>query len=185
MAEVELANAIAQAKAKSGTAVIMAVQTGEILALATNPSFDSNDPNSANPDDLGNRAVSDAYEPGSVQKVLTMAALLDAGVITADTQVEVPESIISGGAPIRDAWTHDTLHLTARGVLAQSSNVGTVQLARQMDKAALANYLASFGLGNSTDIELPGESGGTMGLLPGTDMADYTCDQISRSEEHV
>ena len=179
MAEVELANAVAQAKAKSGTAVIMAVQTGEILALATNPSFDSNDPNSANPDDLGNRAVSDAYEPGSVQKVLTMAALLDAGVITADTQVEVPESIISGGAPIRDAWTHGTLHLTARGVLAQSSNVGTVQLARQMDKAALANYLASFGLGNSTDIELPGESGGTMGLLPGTDMADYTRDQIS------
>ena len=55
--------------------------------MATNPSFDSNDPNSANPDDLGNRAVSDAYEPGSVQKVLTMAALLDAGVITADTQV--------------------------------------------------------------------------------------------------
>ena len=107
-----------------------------------------------------------------------MTALLDAGVITADTQVEVPESIISGGAPIRDAWTHGTLHLTARGVLAQSSNVGTVQLARQMDKAALANYLASFGLGNSTDIELPDESGGTMGLLPGTNMADYTRDQI-------
>ena len=60
-------------------------------------------------------------------------------------------------------------------------NVGTVQFARQMDKAALANYLASFGLGNSTDIELPGKSGGTMGLLPGTDMADYTRDQISYS----
>ena len=179
MAESELAAAVAKANAKSGTAIIMAVDTGEVLAMATVPTFDSNDPASADPENLGNRAITDAYEPGSVQKVLTMAALLDAGLITPETKVEVPESILSGDKPIRDAWVHGTLYMTARGVLAQSSNVGTVELSRLMDKATLSNYLASFGLGRSTGIELPGESGGTMGILPGPDMPDYTRDQIS------
>ncbi len=179
MAETSLANAVASAQAKSGTIVVQAVDTGEILAMATVPTFDSNNPGSADADDLGNRVVTDAYEPGSVQKVLTMAALLDAGLITPDTKVQVPEQILSGDAPIRDAWSHGTLDLTARGVLAQSSNIGTVELARQMDKATLSNYLASFGLGTSTGIELPGETGGALGILPGTDMADYTRDQIS------
>lgn len=179
MAQVELANAVARAGAKSGTAVVMAVQTGEVLALATVPTFNSNNPSAADPQDLGNRAITDAYEPGSVQKVLTVAALLDAGLITGETRVEVPEQIASGGGYIRDAWGHGTLHLTARGVLAQSSNIGTVQLARQIDKASLSNYLASFGLGRATGIELPGEPDGALGVLPGADMADYTRDQIS------
>jgi cell division protein FtsI (penicillin-binding protein 3) len=179
MAQTELANAIAKANAKSGTAIIVAVQTGEVLALANVPTFDSNNPGDADPGNLGNRAITDAYEPGSVQKVLTMAALLDAGLISGDTTVEVPGQIMSGGAFINDAWSHGSLYLTARGVLAKSSNVGTVQLTRQMDKATLSNYLASFGLGSSTGIELPGESGEAMGVLPGADMADYTRDQIS------
>ncbi len=166
MAQTELANAVAKANAKSGTAIIMAVQTGEVLALATVPTFDSNNPGDADPDNLGNRAITDAYEPGSVQKVLTMAALLDAGLISGDTTVEVPGQIMSGGAFINDAWSHGSLYLTARGVLAKSSNVGTVQLTRQMDKATLSNYLASFGLGSSTGIELPGETGGRWASCP-------------------
>ncbi len=179
MAQTTLANAVSSAQAKSGTVIIQAVQTGEILAMATAPSFDSNNPGAADADDLGNRIVTDAYEPGSVQKVLTMAALLDAGLITPETKVDVPSEILSGDAPIRDAWAHGTLNLTARGVLAQSSNIGTVELARQMDKARLSQYLSSFGLGTSTGIELPGETGGALGILPATDMADYTRDQIS------
>lgn len=179
MAQTELANAVAKSQAKSGTVIIMAIQTGEVLAMATVPTFDSNKPTLAEPEDLGNRVLTDAYEPGSVQKVLTAAALLDAGLITPDTKVEVPNSVMSGDRPIYDAWTHDTLYLTARGVLAKSSNVGTVLLSRQIDKATLSNYLASFGLGNSTGIELPGETGGAMGILPGADMPDYTRDQIS------
>lgn len=179
MAETALTNAVDSAKAKSGTVIIQAVQTGEILAMSTVPTFDSNNPAAADPDDLGNRVITDAYEPGSVQKVLTMAALLDAELITPDTRVQVPSQILSGDAPIRDAWSHGTLELTARGVLAQSSNIGTVQLARQIDKARLSEYLASFGLGSSTGIELPGEPAGSLGILPGTDMADYTRDQIS------
>ncbi len=179
MAQTELANAVDKAGAVSGTAIVMAVQTGEVLAMATVPTFDSNNPGVANADDLGNRAITDAYEPGSVQKVLTVAALLDAGLITADTPVEVPERIASGSGYVNDAWGHGTLFLTARGVVAQSSNIGTVALARLMDKATMSNYLASFGLGSATGIELPGEPEGAMGVLPGADMADYTRDQIA------
>jgi len=179
MVQNELTNAVADAQAKSGTAIVMAVDTGEILAMANVPTFDSNDVSDASADDLGNRAVTDAYEPGSVQKVLTMAALLDAGLITPDTPVEVPSQISSGDRAISDAWTHGTLYLTARGVLAQSSNIGTVELARQMDKQTMVDYLSSFGLGNSTGIELPGETEGSLGILPDADMADYTRDQIA------
>ncbi len=179
MAETELANAIDKHKAKSGTAIVMAVQTGEILAMANAPSFDPNRTAQSDPEQLGNRAVTDAYEPGSVQKVLTFAALLDAGLLTPDSTMEVPGSIMSGGAPINDAWGHGVLNMRARGVLAQSSNVGTVQFARLMDKKVLHDYLDSFGLGKSTGIELPGESGGTMGYIPGPDMPDYALDQIS------
>ena len=179
MAETELANAVQKAGAKTGTAVIMAVDTGEVLALANYPSFDSNDPSLSDDQDLGNRAVTDAYEPGSVQKVLTMAALVDAGLCNADTKVEVPGRVASGSGYISDDWEHGTLYMTARGVLARSSNVGTVLLTRQMDKATLSNYLHSFGLGTDTGIELPGEVEGSMGSVPDASMADYTRDQIS------
>lgn len=179
MAETELANAVQKAGAKTGTAVIMAVDTGEVLALANYPSFDSNDPSLSDNQDLGNRAVTDAYEPGSVQKVLTMAALIDAGLCSADTKVEVPGRVASGSGYISDAWDHGTLYLTARGVLAQSSNVGTVLLTRQMDKGTLSNYLHSFGLGTDTGIELPGEVEGSMGSVPDASMPDYALDQIS------
>ncbi len=179
MAETELASAVASHKAKSGTAVVMAVNSGEVLALANYPSFDSNDPATGKEGDLGNRAVTDAYEPGSVQKVLTMAALIDAGVCNADTKVEVPSRISSGDGYVTDAWSHGTLYMTARGVLARSSNVGTVLLARQIDKSTLRNYLSSFGLGTSTGIELPGEAGAGMGTLPDASMPDYARDQIS------
>lgn len=179
MAETELAHVVETYDATSATAVVMAVNTGEILALANVPSFDPNDIANADEANLGNRAVTDAYEPGSVQKVLTMAALVDQGLVTADTAVEVPGSIDSGGAKINDAWDHGTLYLTARGVLAQSSNVGTVLMARQSDKQVFSDYLRSFGLGQATGIQLPGESLEGMGWVPDGTMADYTLDQIS------
>lgn len=179
MAETQLANTLARHQAASGSIVVMAVQTGEVLAMATAPGFDPNQPDSADPANLGNRAVTDGFEPGSVQKVLTFAALLDSGTITPETQVEVPDSIESGGGLIRDAWTHGTMQMRARGVLARSSNVGTISLTRQLPKQTLVNYLSSFGLGSPTGIELPGETEEGMGYLPDADMADYALDQIS------
>ena len=179
LAQRELENAVYSSNATSGSTVVMNVKTGEILALATAPTFDSNNAGWAEDEDRGNRAVSEAYEPGSVQKVLTFAALLDQGLITPDTPVEVAERIASGGGYINDAWAHGTLNWTARAVLAESSNVGTVQLTRMLDKATLEGYLRSFGLGSPTGIELPGEGDGALGIVPDSSMPDYTRDQIS------
>lgn len=171
-----LAEGIQKAGAKTGTAVAMNVKTGEVLALSMLPTFDASNPGAADSKDLGNRAITQAYEPGSTQKVLTMAALADQGLVTPDTKVRVPSKIASGSGYVRDSFEHDTLQLTARGVVAQSSNIGTIELARQMNKAELRGYLSSFGLGSRTGIGLPGE---TAGQLPAETMADYTRDQIS------
>ncbi len=171
-----LANGLRSSGAKTGTAIVMNVNSGEVLAMSTLPSFDSSNPGAADSEDLGNRAITQAYEPGSTEKVLTMAALADQGLVTPDTKVQVPSRIASGAGYVRDSFEHGELNLTARGIVAQSSNIGTIQLARQMDKATLRDYLASFGLGSKTGVGLPGE---TAGSLPAADMADYTRDQIS------
>ena len=175
-AEQALADGMQTSGAKTGIAVVMNVNTGEVLALANGPSFDPGLPGAAEPSDLGNRAVTDAYEPGSVQKVLTMAALADAGLVTPDTKVVVPPQIASGAGVVRDAFSHGTINLTARGVIAQSSNIGTIELTRRISKDKLSGYLSDFGLGAKPNSGMPGE---TSGSLPGADMADYTRDQIS------
>lgn len=176
MVQNALSSAVNSSKAESGEAIVMNVKTGEVLAMASTPTFDSNDLAKATANQLRNRAVSDAYEPGSVEKVLTMAALADKGLVTPDTHVVVPASLASGGGRITDAFDHGTLYLTARGVIANSSNIGTSLLVRNLDKADLVSYLKKFGLGARTGIGLPGEASG---YLPDASMADYTRDQIS------
>lgn len=171
-----LADRVRVAEAESGSIIVMNVKTGELLALANFPSYDPNDYGSFDPDDLGNRAITDVYEPGSVQKVLTFAALLDAGLIRPTDVVEVPGRIKSGNDYIEDAWKHGDETYYARGILAKSSNIGTIMLARKMKKADLQAYLASFGLGSRTGVGLPGESAG---ILPPPDMPDYSRDGIA------
>ncbi|MDN6511943.1 MAG: penicillin-binding protein 2 [Acidipropionibacterium jensenii] len=171
-----LATAVRDTKAESGEAIVMNVKTGEILSMASMPTFDSSNLAKTTSKEIENRAVETSYEPGSVQKVLTMAALADKGLVTADSHLVVPPSISSGGGTIKDAFSHGTLNLTTRGVIAYSSNIGTTLLTRKMDKATLARYLRSFGLGSTTGIGLPGEATGS---VPGASMADFTRDQIS------
>lgn len=175
MANQALAQGITRAAAKNGVAIVMNVKTGELLALSTSPGFDSNEPNKADAQNLGNSAASAPYEPGSVQKVLTMAALADAGLVTPTTKVEIPSTLPSGDGFIKDAFSHGTIYLTGSGVVANSSNIGTVLLSRQMDKQTLVDYYSSFGLGRKTNVGLPGESSG---WVPKADMANYTFDQI-------
>ncbi|WP_408647028.1 peptidoglycan D,D-transpeptidase FtsI family protein [Tessaracoccus coleopterorum] len=176
MGEQALAEGLKKSGAKTGKLVVLNVDTGEVLALANGPSFDAANPGRADSDDLGNRAVTEAYEPGSVQKVLTMGALADQGLVTPDTKVVVPPRIASGDGSVGDSFDHGTINLTARGIIANSSNIGTIMLTREMDKADLSGYLTNFGLGSKSGLGLPGESAGS---VPKPDMADYTRDQIS------
>jgi cell division protein FtsI (penicillin-binding protein 3) len=158
-----LRTAVQGARAESGAAVALDTRTGEILALADYPSFDPNQPTEADKADLGSRALSDVYEPGSVEKVLTMSGLIDAGKVTPRTRVRVPKELPVADRVIHDYFDHDTLRLTLAGVIAKSSNIGTVLAARQYQPGQLWHYLNLFGLGQRTDIGMPGE---TRGLLP-------------------
>lgn len=171
-----LAARVRATKARSGSVMVTNPKTGEILAMATYPSYDPNDPSASKKSNLGNRAVTDVYTPGSVQKTLTFASLLDQGLVRPTEVVPVPSKIKSGDHDIHDAWSHGTIKLYARGVLAKSSNVGTVKLARRSSTKALHDYMVSFGLGSKTNLGLPGESAG---YLPGVDMPGYSRDGLA------
>ncbi|WP_240938115.1 penicillin-binding protein 2 [Nocardioides sp. JQ2195] len=150
------------AQGDSGTAIVVNTETGEILADAEYPSFNANEPLRSPKEDLGSRATSDPYEPGSVEKVLTFASLIDAGKITPRTRLKVPGVIDSQGMPIHDYWDHGDIHLTAAGALAKSSNVGTVLATREFRSTELGAYLQAFGLGRRTNIGVRGESAGKL-----------------------
>ena len=147
-AERRLAEQVAKTRADSGFAIVLDVKTGQVIALANAPSYDSSRPQAARSEDRGNRAISAPYEPGSVQKILTAAALIDSGTANPSTRVIIPSRIASGGRSIKDHFSHGVLHYTMRGVIADSSNIGTTLLTRQLDKQRLHDYLVSFGLGS-------------------------------------
>lgn len=172
-----LRNAVDGVGAKSGAAVALDTRTGEILALADYPSYDANDPGRSPKADRGSRALSDVYEPGSVEKVLTAAALVDAGKVTPTTRIAVPAELPVLDRVIHDYFDHGRINLTLAGVIAKSSNIGTVLAARQMGHQRLWSYLRAFGLGQRAGTGMPGE---TRGLLPaGSSWSDLSRATIS------
>ncbi|MCW2854780.1 MAG: peptidoglycan synthetase FtsI [Marmoricola sp.] len=161
-----LRTAVQGSHATSGAAIAIDTKTGEILALADYPSYDANDPGASPASDRGSRALSDVYEPGSVEKVLTTSSLIDAGKVTPLTRIRVPHQLPVLNRVIHDYFQHPTLRLTLAGVIAKSSNIGTVLAARQFTHSQLWNYLDAFGLGHRTDVGMPNES---TGVLPALD----------------
>jgi cell division protein FtsI (penicillin-binding protein 3) len=157
--------------ALSGTVIVMNPRNGQVLALAVAPTFDPNDLSKARPEDLGNPAVSDAYEPGSVIKAVTVSAALQNGLVTPSSRFVIPNTYRYGGSTFHDAESHGTEHLTLTGVLAYSSNIGAIQIAKRLGEQRLYDYLHDFGLGQPTGVGLPGESSG---VLPTTDQWSAT-----------
>jgi len=151
-------------KADSGTVVVMDPRTGRLLALAVAPGFDANTPSTAIT--TGQRpldpAVSDIYEPGSVNKVITMSAALQEGLVTPNSPFVIPPKLAFAGATFHDAETHGTERLTLTGILAKSSNIGTIEVARQLGAAKLYSYLRGYGFGSLTGTGLPGEQDGIL-----------------------
>lgn len=158
-----LRQTVEDSRGDSGVAIVMDTMTGEILALADHPTFDANAPLMSAQEDRGSRAISEPYEPGSVEKVITAAALIDADKVAPLTRIRVPARIKSGDRYISDYWDHEMLRLTLAGTIAKSSNIGTVLAARKLSSEQLYDYMRAFGLGSRTDIGLRGE---TAGLLP-------------------
>ena len=162
---------------ESGVAVVLDSRTGDVLALADYPTYDAGKPLESPEVDLGSRAMSDVYEPGSVEKVLTVSALLDAGLVTPRQQILVPPTLARQDRVIHDWFPHDRLRLTLAGVLAKSSNIGTVLAADRMKPRRLWRYLKAFGLGQKTDVGVHGEA---PGILPdGASMTPQTKDRIA------
>jgi cell division protein FtsI (penicillin-binding protein 3) len=133
------------------------------------PGYDPGAYSRTDPALLGNPVVSDVFEPGSVMKAVTLSAALEEGVAKPDTVLTVNGHIEAGDRVVTDAHDHAPIDWTVTGILAKSSNVGTIMLARQVGDATLEKYLRAFGVGSRTGIELPGESAGIL-----QDSADWT-----------
>ena len=174
-AEQALGDAVAGARADAGIVVVMDTETFEVVAMATSPVVDPDDPGASDDRNQGNRAVEDAYEPGSVFKPLTMAAVIEEGMADPSTVLAVPDHISRSGEVIRDYYDHGVEQMTLAGVLAKSSNVGTLLAAERIDKAAFRDRLVAFGLGSTPQLGLPGESAGG---LP-EEWSDLTRDTIA------
>jgi cell division protein FtsI (penicillin-binding protein 3) len=158
----------------SASAVVLDVHTGEVAAMASCPGYDPGHYNQTDPDLLGNAVVSDVYEPGSVMKAVTLSAAIEEGKAKPDTVLQVPGHIQAGDAVVTDAHDHEPIGFTVTGILAKSSNVGAIMLAREVGDQRLEDYLRAFGIGSKTGIELPGESAGIL-----QDSADWTASRAA------
>ncbi|MBO0852725.1 MAG: penicillin-binding protein 2 [Nocardia sp.] len=156
---------VQQAKDKSGaqdaSAVVLDAHTGQVLAMANNNTFDpSGDPKKWGSEIIGNPAVSEPYEPGSVNKIITAAAAIENGVTNPDEVHQVPGEIQMGGVTVHDAWSHGVAPYTTTGIFGKSSNVGTLMLAQKVGQDRFWDLVQRMGLGRRTGVGLPGESGG-------------------------
>ncbi|MFE6336301.1 peptidoglycan D,D-transpeptidase FtsI family protein [Streptomyces sp. NPDC057798] len=159
---------VEKSKADRGYVIVQDTRTGEILAMANSPGFDPNDLSKADGASLHNWSLEDAYEPGSTAKVMSMAAVLEEGVATPGTHVVVPNRLHRGDRLFKDDIDHETWYLTLNGVLAKSSNIGTILATGQLGKTqpesnkVLYSYLRKFGLGSYTGLGFPGETKGIL-----------------------
>jgi cell division protein FtsI (penicillin-binding protein 3) len=159
IAERELQTAMEQTHAESGTIVVENPRTGEILALANQPTFNPNQTREITPQKLKNHAVSDVYEPGSTFKLVTLSAALDQKLTTPDEKFDCQMgSIVINGRRIHD-W-HPFGVLSVADILAHSSDVGAIKVALRLGDERLYNYIRAYGFGQQTGIELPGETRG-------------------------
>ena len=172
-----IAKAVKDSAASSGTVIVMDPKTGEIVAHATAPTFNPNNTKNVELSLMRNPSVQDVYEPGSTGKVMTMAAALEERTVSPTTVFTVPYMIRRGGEAFHDHDRHPIQHLTTSGILAVSSNTGTIQVGETLSHDTLYNYLRKFGIGSKTGSGLPGESAGL--LRPVSDWSRTTAPTVA------
>lgn len=149
---------ITATKAKGGIAIVMDPLSGEILAMANQVATKDGPPVPS----ADNMAVTRVYEPGSVNKVVTIAAALEEGVVDPSERMTVPDNLKVADVTFRDDETHAPEWWSVADIMSQSSNVGTIMIGRELGKARIDRYLREFGLGSPTALDFPGESGGIL-----------------------
>jgi cell division protein FtsI (penicillin-binding protein 3) len=162
-AEQVLEQEVTAAQAKGGIAIVADVKTGDILAMANVDAGDATHPAHPAAATEHNRALTDVYEPGSTNKLITIAAALEEKAVGPDTPIQVPSSIVVGGKQFTDDEAHPPETLSTTSIVRQSSNIGTIKIAQQLGKAKLDQYMRAFGLGRTTATMFPGEA---QGILP-------------------
>ena len=169
IADAAISDSVRNTKAKSGVVVAIDIATGRVAAMASAPSYDPNGPGPGAAGEPGgkaelprNRPVTDAYEAGSVMKIFSIAAALDDGTVTPDTEFDLNGGrlVVGNTKPITDV-EHDP-YLTVAGIIKRSSNVGAAKIALKFGSAKLYAALRRFGFGARTGIELPGETPGML-----------------------
>ncbi|MET0148670.1 MAG: penicillin-binding protein 2, partial [Acidimicrobiales bacterium] len=164
-AERLLSEQVAATGARGGTVIVSRPGTGELLAVANIDAYDEATDSFTDPIPAAdNRAVTVVFEPGSVNKIITLSAALEEGLVTPDSTSSVADTLQVGDHLFSDSHSHETTEMTVREVLTESSNVGTIQIAQQMTPEVLDHYIRSFGLGEATELHFPQESPGI--LLP-------------------
>jgi cell division protein FtsI (penicillin-binding protein 3) len=190
--EQALAKAIESSSAVSGTAVVMDVKTGQILSMAnlvaTHPAALGAPASTTTSESAGvvpigpsdavneapsNLAVTQLYEPGSVFKLVTFSAALQNGLINPNSVFTVPDQIQLDGSTFHDAEPHPTEQLTATEILAQSSNIGTSEIAQGVGETRLLNQVKALGFGQPTGLDFPGESPGLLATAADWEPTDY------------
>ena len=159
VAEKELDEGVASARAKSGMVIVMEPRTGEILAMALSPKFDPNAAGAVSADRLRNRAVTDTYEPGSTMKIIVAAAALEEKLMTPHTRLHGENGRMEiAGTVIHD---HERLGwMSFAEVIQRSSNIGAAKVAMSLGDARFQRYVKAFGFGERTGIDLSGEVSG-------------------------
>lgn len=163
VAERELELSVRTFEARAGSVIVMDPQSGEVLAMASYPTFDPNDPQSSTADARRFRAITDRFEPGSTVKPFTIAAALAAGQLTAGEQIDCHNGtfeIIEGERPIHDTHPHGLL--TPAEILADSSNIGAAIIGMRLGRQGLYRAFRRFGFGQSTGVPLHGEVSGLL-----------------------
>jgi cell division protein FtsI (penicillin-binding protein 3) len=148
--------------AEWGVIIVMDVKTGNLVALADTNAPDPNDPGRVAAKDRGVRAVTAAYEPGSVEKMITAAALIDEGKATPLDTFTLPPSYTVDGQTFSDSFAHGTEERTLAGILGYSMNTGTVMAGQRLSKEQRYNWLQKFGIGEAPDIGLPATASGIL-----------------------
>ncbi|MBI3592096.1 MAG: penicillin-binding protein, partial [Nitrospirae bacterium] len=157
--EKNLDAAVSQWKAASATALMMDPNTGELLAMASRPTFDLNNPGDVTASQRRNRAITDCYEPGSTFKIIVGTAALEEGLVSPDTRFDCSAGYIEvGGKKVRDAHKHGVL--TFKEVIQKSSNVGSIKVGLSLGRERVYNYIKKFGFGEKTGFDLAGEVSG-------------------------
>lgn len=158
-----LSSAVERNGAKAGTALVMDCNNGDILAMASVPSFDPNDREDVKPASMRNRAITDVYEPGSSLKIIPAVAALEENIVNPDTSIYVPSKLQVTDKVFKDAEPKPSRQLTFSQIISESSNVGTIEVALKLGRERLNRYFARFGLGHKTGVDFPGE---VSGLVP-------------------